>query len=79
MYDRHNEHLVSPADAAVVRFRHILRDEARRLANGDRVKYAWSTLPTEQITSASGLVPAGEPWNVLVPTNLGLTDSTVDV
>jgi phthalate 4,5-dioxygenase len=78
MYDRHNEHLVSPADAAVVRFRHILRDEARRLANGERVKYAWSTLPTEQITSASGLVPPGEPWNVLVPGNLGLTDFTVD-
>jgi phthalate 4,5-dioxygenase len=74
MYDRHNEHLVSPADAAVVRFRHILRDEHRRLAAGERVRYAFSTLPTEQITSASGLVPEGEAWNVLVPGNLGLSD-----
>jgi hypothetical protein len=72
MYDRHNEHLVSPADSAVVRFRHILRDEARRLAAGERVKFAFSTHPTELITAASGIIPETEHWNVLVPTNVSV-------
>jgi phthalate 4,5-dioxygenase len=70
MYDRHNEHLVSPADSAVVRFRHVLRDEARRLAAGERVKFAFSSHPTELITAASGIIPENEHWNVLVPTNV---------
>lgn len=73
MYDRHNEHLVSPADAAVVRFRHLLRDEARRVAAGERVKFAFSTHPTNLVTAASGVIPTGEHWNVLVPTNLAVT------
>ena len=69
IYDRHNEHLVSPADAAVVRFRHILRDEARRVARGERVRYAFGTLPTETIEAGSGIVPDGHAWHELVPGN----------
>ena len=70
-YDRHNEHLVSPADAAVVRFRHILRDEARRVARGERVRYAFGAVPTEDIAAGSGIVPDGHHWHELVPGNLG--------
>jgi hypothetical protein len=69
-YDRHNEHLVSPADAAVVRFRHILRDEARRVARGERVRYAFGTVPTEDIAAGSGIVPDGHHWHELVAGNL---------
>jgi phthalate 4,5-dioxygenase len=70
MYDRHNEHLVSPADAAVVRFRHILRDEWRRIDSGQRVRYAFPTVPTEGIKAGSGIVPASQHWHELVPGNL---------
>lgn len=70
MFDRHNEHLVSPADAAVVRYRHLLREEARRVAAGERARFAHADFPTAQIEAGSGIVPDGVPWRELVPGNL---------
>ncbi len=79
MYDRHNEHLVSPADAAVVRFRHILRDEWRRIEAGQPVRYAFPTVPTEGITAGSGIVPVDHHWHELVPGNRESVDGAAPV
>jgi phthalate 4,5-dioxygenase len=67
--DRENEHLVSPADAAVLRFRLLLKQEAARVAQGQRARFAWPSLDTAKIEAGSGIVPDDTPWRDLVPGN----------
>lgn len=69
MFDRHNEHLVSPADAGIVRYRHLLRRQLRRMAEGSDPEFLDAAIETTKIEAGSGLLPPGAPWSELVPGN----------
>lgn len=75
--DRHNEHPVAPADAAIVRYRHLLRQEAERVAAGGRGRFADSGAEAAHVRSGSGIVPEGADWHELVAGNLGRSLSSV--
>jgi phthalate 4,5-dioxygenase oxygenase subunit len=67
--DRANEHLVAPADAAVLRFRLLLKQEAARVAQGQPAKFTRPALDTAKIEAGSGIIPDEFPWRDLVPGN----------
>lgn len=69
MFDRHNEHLVSPADAGIVRYRHLLREDIRRVERGEDARFVVSGVEAGKVTAGSGIMPPGAPWNELVPNN----------
>lgn len=69
MFDRHNEHLVSPADAGIVRYRHLLREDIRRVERGEDAQFVVSGAGSGKVTAGSGILPPGVPWNELVPNN----------
>jgi phthalate 4,5-dioxygenase len=74
MFDRHNEHLVSPADAGIVRYRHLLRDEIRRVAEGKDARFTAPSIDTAKVEAGSGILPPGVPWAELVPGNRVVQD-----
>jgi phthalate 4,5-dioxygenase oxygenase subunit len=75
MFDRHNEHLVSPADSGIVRYRHLLREEVRRMADGRAALFVGSTIDNAKIEAGSGILPPGVPWSELVPGNKVVEDA----
>jgi phthalate 4,5-dioxygenase len=74
MFDRHNEHLVSPADSGIVRYRHLLRDELRRAANGLEPRFVAPNIDTAKVEAGSGILPREVPWAELVPGNRVVED-----
>jgi phenylpropionate dioxygenase-like ring-hydroxylating dioxygenase large terminal subunit len=70
MYNRANEHLVPP-DVAVVRFRRLLQESARLVAEGKDPVGICRGFDTSKIKAESGLIDADARWQELVPDNLG--------
>jgi phthalate 4,5-dioxygenase oxygenase subunit len=70
MYNRANEHLVPP-DVAVVRFRRLLHESARLVAEGKDPVGICRGFDTSKIKAEAGLVDADARWQELVPDNLG--------
>jgi hypothetical protein len=70
LYNRANEHLVPP-DVAVVRFRRLLHESARLVAEGKDPVGICRGFDTSKIKAESGLVDADARWQELVPDNLG--------
>jgi phthalate 4,5-dioxygenase oxygenase subunit len=70
MYNRANEHLVPP-DVAVVRFRRLLHESARLVAEGRDPIGICPGYDTAKIKAESGIIDDGGRWQDLVPDNLG--------
>jgi hypothetical protein len=71
LFDRHNEHPVAFAGAAIVRYRHLLRQEADRIASGQQAHFAHSGFDCATVLSGSGILPDGQGWHELVAGNAG--------
>jgi phenylpropionate dioxygenase-like ring-hydroxylating dioxygenase large terminal subunit len=70
IYNRANEHLVPP-DVAVVRFRRLLHESARLVAEGKDPVGICPGFDTAKIKAESGMIDADGRWQELVPDNLG--------
>lgn len=65
LFDRPNEHPVAPADAAIVRYRHLLREEAARIAAGGPAEKGRG-LPLRHRPLRLQHRPRGDDWHELV-------------
>ena len=73
-YSRATEHLV-PADAAIARLRHLLRETARRLEAGEAPLGLGDGYDYRRITAASAVIDADSDWQDLVAGNAGIRDA----
>ena len=76
-YARATEHLV-PADAAIVRLRHLLVDSARRLEAGEAPHGLGNGYDYGRLQAASAVIDADQPWQALVPGNAGVAEVAPD-
>lgn len=76
-YARATEHLI-PADAAIVRLRHLLLDSARRLEAGQAPHGLGEGYDYGSLQAASAVIDADQPWQELVAGNAGTGETPAD-
>jgi hypothetical protein len=70
MYDRAREHLV-PADLAIIRLRRLFADSIQALDGGHDPLGLGHGCDFAQITAASSIIDADQPWQDVVPGHQG--------